>query len=108
MEFKEKTDYPLCFGCGPQNLSGLQMEFRLEGEEIVSDFTPKEEHQGFAGVIHGGVVAAALDEALDRTSTIAHHPGWSVTGRLEMHYRHPVPYGPRLRVRASFAGQRGR
>src|SRR5882672_6573930 len=108
MELNDTTDYQLCFACGQRNPYGLQMTFRLEGETIVSDFTPKAEHQGFPGVIHGGIVAAVLDEALNRTSMIAHNPGWSMTGRLEVRYRRYVPYGPLLRVRASLTQQRRR
>ncbi len=108
MELNDTTDYQLCFACGQRNPYGLQMTFRLEGETIVSDFTPKAEHQGFPGVIHGGIVAAVLDEALNRTSMITDSPGWSMTGKLEVRYRRYVPYGPLLRVRAALTQERGR
>src|SRR5437667_11070181 len=108
MELNDTTDYQLCFACGQRNPYGLHMEFRLEDNTIVSDLRPQAEHQGFPGVIHGGIVAAVLDEALNRTSMIGNNPGWSMTGRLEVRYRRYVPYGPLLRVRASLTQQRGR
>ena len=108
MDLNDTTDYQRCFACGKNNPSGLQMIFRLEGDTIVSDFIPREEHQGFPGVVHGGIIATVLDEALNRTSMFANQPTWTMTGRLDIRYRRYVPYGPKLRVRASLGLQRGR
>ncbi len=108
MELNDNTDYQLCFACGQRNPYGLHMVFRLENDTVVSDFTPRQEHQGFPGVIHGGIIAAVLDEALNRTSMLSEHPTWTMTGRLEVRYRRYVPYGPQLRVRAWLESLRGR
>ena len=108
MELNDATDYQLCFVCGQRNPYGLQLVFRLENNTIVADFQPREEHQGFPGVIHGGIVAAVLDEALNRTSLLGKNPAWTMTGRLEVRYRRAVPYGQLLRVRASLDSERGR
>jgi len=108
MELNDTTDYQRCFVCGQHNPFGLHLIFRIEGDAIVSDFQPRAEHQGFPGVIHGGIVAAILDEALGRTSVLAQHPAWTMTGRLEIRYRRYVPYGPLLRVRATLGTERRR
>jgi acyl-coenzyme A thioesterase PaaI-like protein len=108
MELNDTTDYQHCFACGKHNPYGLQMVFRLENGMIVSDFCPQKEHQGFPGIIHGGIVAAILDEALNRTTMLTDHPTWTMTGRLEIRYRRYVPYGPLLRVCASLEKERGR
>lgn len=108
MELNDTTDYQRCFVCGHRNPYGLHLVFRLENDTVVADFQPREEHQGFPGIIHGGIVAALLDETLGRTSMLANSPQWSTTGRLEVRYRRSVPYGPLLRVRASLTKQRGR
>ena len=108
MKLNDTTDYQRCFVCGQHNPFGLHLIFRIEGDAIVSDFQPREEHQGFPGVIHGGIVAAVLDETLGRTSVLAQHPEWTMTGRLEIRYRRYVPYGPRLRVRATLGTERRR
>jgi acyl-coenzyme A thioesterase PaaI-like protein len=108
MELNDTTDYQKCFVCGQKNPYGLHMVFRMENETVVADFQPLEEHQGFPGVIHGGIVAAVLDEALNRTTMLSTHPTWTMTGRLEVRYRRYVPYGPLLRVRASLGTERGR
>jgi acyl-coenzyme A thioesterase PaaI-like protein len=108
MELNDTTDYQRCFVCGQLNPYGLKMDFRFEDNTIVSDFRPGEEYQGFPGVIHGGITAAVLDEALNRTSMLTDQPTWTMTGRLEIRYRRYVPYGPLLRVRARLDTQRGR
>jgi acyl-coenzyme A thioesterase PaaI-like protein len=100
MELNDTTDYQRCFVCGQRNPYGLHLTFRREDDSVVADFLPREEHQGFPGVIHGGIVAAVLDEALNRTSLLSSQPAWTMTGRLEVRYRRYVPYGERLRVRA--------
>ena len=106
MELNDTTDYQRCFVCGQHNPYGLHLVFRLENNSIVADFQPREEHQGFPGIIHGGIVASILDEALGRTSILAERPEWTMTGRLEVRYRRYVPYGQVLRVRAFLGTQR--
>jgi acyl-coenzyme A thioesterase PaaI-like protein len=108
MELNDTTDYQRCFVCGQRNPFGLHLVFRIDNNTIVAEFQPREEHQGFPGIIHGGIVAAVLDEALGRTSLLAKNPEWSMTGRLEIRYRRYVPYGPLLRIRASLETERRR
>ena len=108
MDLNDTTDYQRCFACGQRNPHGLHMVFRQEDNTIVSDFTPREEHQGFPGIVHGGIVAVVLDEVLNRASLLTEHPTWTMTGRLDIRYRRYVPYGPLLRARAVLGMQRGR
>ncbi len=108
MELNDTTDYQRCFVCGQRNPFGLHLVFRLDNNTVVADFQPREEHQGFPGVIHGGIVAALLDEALGRTPVLGNNRAWTMTGRLEVRYRRYVPYGPLLRVRASLDTERHR
>jgi acyl-coenzyme A thioesterase PaaI-like protein len=46
-----------CFGCGQANLFGLQLESNR--------FFVKQDHQGPPGQAHGGILAAALQEAIE-------------------------------------------
>ena len=108
MELNDTSSYQRCFVCGHRNPYGLHLFFRLEHNSIVADFQPREEHQGFPGVVHGGIVAAVLDEALGRTSVLGENREWTMTGRLEVRYRRYVPYGPLLRVRATLDSERRR
>lgn len=51
-----------CFGCCPDNASGLHLEFGLEADEVVSVWNPGPHHQGYEAVVHGGVQSSAIDE----------------------------------------------
>jgi acyl-coenzyme A thioesterase PaaI-like protein len=51
-----------CFGCSPENKLGLRMNFRIEGEEVISDWEPENHFQGWVGVLHGGIQATLMDE----------------------------------------------
>lgn len=62
-----------CYGCGPDNARGLQLQFFREDDAVVADFRPAADHGGYGQVVHGGVVATAIDEAL----------GWAIFGLLD-------------------------
>lgn len=100
------SPYQGCFACGVRNDSGLKLTFWVEGDEIVTEFTPEQHFQGFPGVLHGGILATLLDETLSRTASIEGR--WMMTGRLEVRYRRPAPLGPRLRVTARQLSARSR
>ncbi len=53
-----------CFVCGKDNPSGLKLDFRIENNKIYSELTLDEKFQGFKDIIHGGIIAALLDEAM--------------------------------------------
>ena len=53
-----------CFVCGASNQYGLQLRFRAENGEILADFHPKPHHAGYKGIVHGGIIASALDETM--------------------------------------------
>jgi uncharacterized protein (TIGR00369 family) len=51
-----------CFGCDPDNSCGLQMEFYDEGEETVCEWQPRPHFQGYANILHGGIISTLMDE----------------------------------------------
>jgi acyl-coenzyme A thioesterase PaaI-like protein len=91
--------HDLCFGCGQANLFGLQLELEPAADGGVEGrFFVKQDHQGPPGYAHGGVIAAALDEAmallLFGTGTFA------LTGRLEIDLLAPAPVGAFVQLSA--------
>ena len=62
--------------------------------------------QGGPGIVHGGLVAAVLDEACGLLATWYRFP--TVTARIFVRYRHPVPINTELLVRARVESSRGR
>jgi acyl-coenzyme A thioesterase PaaI-like protein len=63
-------------------------------------------HQGGPGLVHGGVVGAALDEACGLLATWHRFP--AVTARFAVRFRKPVPINRELRVSARVVAERGR
>lgn len=76
--------------------------------EVVSDYTVSSDFQGYPGVVHGGVVAAMLDEVVCRAAMIDDHHRFMMSVKLEIKYRHPVPTGVKLRVLGRIERLRGR
>jgi acyl-coenzyme A thioesterase PaaI-like protein len=119
-EGERLSHHDLCFGCGQANLFGLQLELEPAGERRVEGrFFVKQDHQGPPGYAHGGVIAAALDEAM---ALLLHGEGTlALTGRLEIDLLAPAPVGAfvsvsarveeggerRLRLAAEAAGENG-
>jgi uncharacterized protein (TIGR00369 family) len=53
-----------CFVCGENNALGLRQKFETDGRIVRTRFTPRPEHAGFKGVVHGGILATLLDEIM--------------------------------------------
>ena len=107
MNKQPNSDY--CFVCGRKNPRGLYMTFYDNGEnEVCSDYTGSEVYQGYPGVVHGGIVAAMLDEAVARVAMIGDHHHFMMSVKLEVKYRHPVPTETPLHVVGRVVRLRGR
>lgn len=85
-----------CFGCGDDNADGLRMHFESTADGSVCEYTVPDRFQSWRGMIHGGVVALMLDEAVGWAAWHAGRPG--LTGKLEVRYRRPLRIGERVRV----------
>ena len=98
---------PACWGCGDAP-GGIRLP-RPEHEgarEYEARFAFDERHQAGPGLVHGGLVAAALDEACGLLATWYRFP--AVTARIFVRYRRPVPINTELVVTARIATERGR
>src|SRR3972149_4104729 len=51
----------ICFGCGPANPRGLHIRSRVQGEEVVAEWTPESHHEAFPGMLNGGIIGTLLD-----------------------------------------------
>ncbi|MFP4300552.1 MAG: PaaI family thioesterase [Spirochaetaceae bacterium] len=97
-----------CFGCNPGNPLGLRMTFFEKEDQVLSFWEPKDEYQGFSGVLHGGIQATLMDELASwfvfvklRTS--------GMTEGMRLSYTHPVyTTGGKLTLTAELAEQRKR
>lgn len=95
-----------CFGCAPQNPSGLQMEFYEDEDEIVSYWKPDCRYQGWLNTLHGGIQAVMLDE-ISAWAIIRKLQTTGVTSKMETRYLKPVhTTDKQLTLRASIREQR--
>jgi acyl-coenzyme A thioesterase PaaI-like protein len=95
-----------CFACGPDNPIGLKLKFSDDGEKYTARFTAGPEHQGYDGIVHGGIVSTLLDEIMARYPYARGEN--TVTARLEIRYRQPTPIGQELTVTGWIVSKRGR
>jgi len=59
-----KDENNMCFGCSKSNPIGLKLKFTMDHEVCRTEFEAREEHQGWNGYMHGGLIAALLDETM--------------------------------------------
>jgi len=87
----------LCFVCGMENPIGLKAFFYEDDDgRVMVKFTPRQEHQGYPGFVHGGIISALMDEVIGRVVTSLDI--WAVTAKLELKFRKPVPLGEELTI----------
>jgi acyl-coenzyme A thioesterase PaaI-like protein len=82
----------MCFICGTENSFGLHSQFlNLADGRAASIFTASEEHQGYPGRMHGGIISAVLDELIGRILQVTDPTMFAVTVELNVKLRKPVP-----------------
>ena len=91
-----------CFACGKENAFGLQVnpDITLDGARVRIECTPPSHFQGWANVIHGGILSTLLDEAITYVG-IASFDGPAVTAQLEIRFKKPAMAGDKLIVIAN-------
>jgi uncharacterized protein (TIGR00369 family) len=81
-------DEGYCFGCGRNNPIGLKLRFTRDGDSVLTEFTPDRAHQGWPGLLHGGILGTLLDEAM---SNAAYATGSTcLTASITIRLRQPV------------------
>ena len=96
------NDHPdnRCFGCSAHNPRGLRLRFRHTGPGAVeARYTAPEDFAGAPGVVHGGIQAALLDEALGHAALAGAGAPETldlVTVDFQLRYRRPAPTGQPL------------
>lgn len=92
-----------CFGCGDDQPAGMAMSFTAgRGLEVTGRLEVAKKYQGGPGVIHGGILSTAFDEAQGMACLALGAP--VVTGHLEIDFARPIPLGSVLEFRARIEG----
>lgn len=97
----------ICFGCGPANDKGLHINSFVEGEHVVAQWHPKEEHQAFPGMLNGGIIGALLDCHCNWTAawhlmntSKAEQPPCCVTANYAIKLLRPTPVDAPVELKA--------
>jgi uncharacterized protein (TIGR00369 family) len=95
-----------CFACGKNNPIGLKLKFSPIPNGVCAEFAPTKEFEGFQQIIHGGIVATLLDEAIAwacRTCGVD-----AVTGELTVRYKKPLITGSPVTICGIIEKNRGK
>ena len=96
---KKQVNSDQCFVCGLQNPAGLSAAFyALADGQVAGIFAGGPGHQSYPGRVHGGVIAAMLDETIGRAIMPTQPESWGVTVELTLRYKKPVPVSTPLTV----------
>ena len=90
-----------CFVCGMKNPFGFQVKPEIigDGAAVRIECTPAEHLQGWANILHGGILSTLLDEAITYVG-IGTFDQPAVTAQLEVRFRNPAPTAVKLFVSA--------
>jgi acyl-coenzyme A thioesterase PaaI-like protein len=91
-----------CLVCGRENPQGLKLNLHVDPDTglVTTNFTPSAQHIGFEGIIHGGVIATVLDEAMVWAATWKGRR-FCVCGELTIRFRNAVKPGDNLSIEAA-------
>ena len=89
-----------CFACGPEHPGGLRLAFQTDTEARTAwaETTVGPRFEGADGMVHGGIVATLLDEAMVHASRTV--TPLAATASLRVRYRAPTPTGETVRIEA--------
>jgi uncharacterized protein (TIGR00369 family) len=99
-----------CVVCGRENSQGLRLSLHVTAADdstVRTEFRPGPQHIGFEGIVHGGLLATVLDEAMVWAATWA-GKRFCVAGELNTRFRAGASPGKLLFVEAKVESVRSR
>jgi acyl-coenzyme A thioesterase PaaI-like protein len=103
---REVVRYRGCFVCGQDNIIGLNLNFHSDGEVARAKWLPDGRHEGYKGIVHGGLLAAVLDEVMIKAALAKDIR--CVTASMEVKYKAPAEVGDELLFEGRMTEQKGR
>lgn len=101
-----KDDTHMCFACSPRNPIGLKLVFEHEGDICRTSFVAGPEHQGWNGVMHGGLVTTILDEVMAQWLCVRNLT--TMTAEMTTRFVNPVPIGVKLTIESRLVANKRR
>jgi acyl-coenzyme A thioesterase PaaI-like protein len=107
VERMRRGDRPYNVILGRAHPMAPPMQIRVcDDGSVMSELTMRPIHEGPAGFVHGGWVAALLDQLLGSANIVSGHP--AMTGELTIRYHRGTPFGIPLVLRARTDSVQGR
>ena len=93
---QQLRDSQKCYVCGDKNPVGLAVNFTIDKSQksIRATFIPSDNHQSFEGIVHGGIIAALMDEAMGKLAFNLGTP--AVTAEMAVRFKAPSAPGEEL------------
>jgi len=96
-----------CFGCGPANPIGLHLDFYVaEDQSVVCMPVVAANFEGPPGLLHGGIIATLLDEAMSKAVRVRGLT--AMTRQMDVEYLRPVPSATAIRIVGKLVRSEGR
>ena len=89
-------DDKYCFACGQDNPRGLKLKIERGDKKAVIKYTPDKTLQGYKDIVHGGILATLMDEAM--AHAVASMGLMGVTAKLEIKFKKPVEVGNTITI----------
>jgi acyl-coenzyme A thioesterase PaaI-like protein len=97
-----------CIMCGEKNPHGMKLKFNLNKEKLSASakFISSKYLQGFNNVVHGGVIAALLDEIIAQASIAGGLK--TLTAEIIVRYKKIVPINTEIVVEGKITSRNRR
>ena len=97
----------MCFGCGPNNRTGMGLKFFRDGDEVVTTFRAKEGWEGPPGIVHGGLQATLADE-VGAWTLVGLRNRFGFTASMQLRYYRPARMTDEVEARGSIVEETDR
>jgi uncharacterized protein (TIGR00369 family) len=95
-------EHPHCVACSNDHPFGLRMTFhRTQDDWLTATVECNDAMQGYAGLVHGGIVSLMLDAAM--TNCLFEHGVSAMTAQLTLRFMEPLKIGATAEVSARMA-----
>jgi len=91
----KKVNY--CFVCSKTNPKGLHIAFERIENMTLAKFVLEKEYEGYPSIVHGGILAAILDDAMGNIKYLEGYMAYTV--EMSIRYINPSFIGEELEVR---------
>jgi acyl-coenzyme A thioesterase PaaI-like protein len=85
-----------CFACGTLNSGGLGLALHVEPGRSWTELALDRRFEGWANVIHGGILCTILDEVM--AWALVGEDNWGLTASMAVRFRRPITVGQRIRA----------